>query len=479
MAQEERQIFRQQSLEKLSSPDRLDEMLRIVNPPTWITLATIGVGLLLVLSWAIFGRIPAVVNGTAILIRPKQVVGFQSGATGPIAAIHVGVGDVVEVGRLLAQIHLPTLEKQLEQERARLAHYKSRSGEMARLEHQLAEKELVHIAGQHDKLGQRIEALRAAAERARQRDQAYIAKQRSNLVETRERILLLKDKLEQRRRATEELALARIVGTDQQIDAQRQQIENELRLAELEVKSSEIDLHEGQSLDSYEAQMDLLRQLEIESDGLRLQEMAIQRRLLESEILSETEIAGIENRIGELETQLASQGRILSEHAGRVIELTVSQGAHVSIGQRIGKLEIENPAAELRALAYFSVKDGKKLRPGLPIRVSPATVERERFGAIRGTVEAVSDYPVTTEAAANQIGDLELARRLLGGDSSIEVLARLALDPSSPTGYAWTSGKGPPDVSITAGTTARIRATIEERAPITLLLPFLESLSGS
>ncbi len=41
------------------------------------------------------------------------------------------------------------------------------------------------------------------------------------------------------------------------------------------------------------------------------------------------------------------------------------------------------------------------------------------------------------------------------------------------TGYDWTSGKGPKKTPISAGTTASVRVTIEERAPITLVLPFL------
>jgi HlyD family secretion protein len=130
------------------------------------------------------------------------------------------------------------------------------------------------------------------------------------------------------------------------------------------------------------------------------------------------------------------------------------------------------------AVAYFRVEDGKRIREGLPMRVAPASVERERHGSILGAVLTVSTYPVTTEAAATQIGDLDTARYLIGGESRVEVQARLEPDPHSPSGFAWTSGKGPADVAITPGTTAEVRVTIEERAPITLLLPFLRSLAS-
>jgi HlyD family secretion protein len=45
------------------------------------------------------------------------------------------------------------------------------------------------------------------------------------------------------------------------------------------------------------------------------------------------------------------------------------------------------------------------------------------------------------------------------------------------SGYRWSSSKGP-DSKLTAGTTASVRITVEERAPITFLLPFLREWSG-
>ena len=84
----------------------------------------------------------------------------------------------------------------------------------------------------------------------------------------------------------------------------------------------------------------------------------------------------------------------------------------------------------------------------------------------------------TIDAAANQIGDKEMARTLLGGESRIEVLAELEPDPESYTKYKWTSGLGPQGIEISPGTTAQVRVTIEELAPITLILPFLKSASG-
>ena len=55
-------------------------------------------------------------------------------------------------------------------------------------------------------------------------------------------------------------------------------------------------------------------------------------------------------------------------------------------------------------------------------------------------------------------------------------------DASVPTwsasfsGFKWTSGG--PNLKFSAGTTAAVRVTVDERAPITYLFPFLKSIMG-
>ena len=111
---EGRQIFRQQSLEKLQSPDRLDQMLRIVKPQTWIVVVAVATGFVLLLMWGIFGSVTVSAQGAAVLVKPKKVVLFQSPVAGQIDKILVSVNDKVEEGQLLATLKLPALKKQLE-----------------------------------------------------------------------------------------------------------------------------------------------------------------------------------------------------------------------------------------------------------------------------------------------------------------------------------------------------------------------------
>ncbi|MEM0979611.1 MAG: hypothetical protein AAGH78_04975 [Cyanobacteria bacterium P01_H01_bin.58] len=70
-----RNLFRQESLERLSSPERLDELMTIVNLKTWLPLGTIGVLLGLGLIWSLVGRIPVTTTGEGVLVNKSEAAG--------------------------------------------------------------------------------------------------------------------------------------------------------------------------------------------------------------------------------------------------------------------------------------------------------------------------------------------------------------------------------------------------------------------
>lgn len=62
-------LFRKESLERLSSPERLDELMTIVNLKTWLPLGAIGAMLGLGLIWSLVGRIPVTTSGRGFLVH--------------------------------------------------------------------------------------------------------------------------------------------------------------------------------------------------------------------------------------------------------------------------------------------------------------------------------------------------------------------------------------------------------------------------
>lgn len=65
-------IFRKESLERLSSPEQLDQLMQVVSPRSWLPLASLGGLVLLALAWSILGRIPITATGQGILVRPDN-----------------------------------------------------------------------------------------------------------------------------------------------------------------------------------------------------------------------------------------------------------------------------------------------------------------------------------------------------------------------------------------------------------------------
>ena len=118
------------------------------------------------------------------------------------------------------------------------------------------------------------------------------------------------------------------------------------------------------------------------------------------------------------------------------------------------------------------------MQAGMPIQVTPDTVERERFGSIRGVVRTVSSFPVSVEEATSVVGNRFLAQTLIEGGYLSEVASDLQRSPERPDRYDWTSSRGPDEVEVSAGTTTTARVAVERERPIAFVLPLLKSAAG-
>ena len=109
------EIFRKEALERMQSPDSLDQLLVVVTPKSWIFLATIFGLCGVALVWSVVGEIPVSVDGFGVLINPGNVRGIQSDVSGQLTELHIRVGDTVNRGDVIAEINQPELRQQLEQ----------------------------------------------------------------------------------------------------------------------------------------------------------------------------------------------------------------------------------------------------------------------------------------------------------------------------------------------------------------------------
>ena len=239
-----------------------------------------------------------------------------------------------------------------------------------------------------------------------------------------------------------------------------------------------------EALNEYSAALDQINESEVNLESLKIQYeelnnglMAIRQRQTESDFGRDLEVADTQRMVSSLERQVTEQREIRSEHDGRIVELSASEGQVISKGFRVGTIDTTTDGAELEAVVYFRLDDGKKIQPGMRIRLNPATVQRERFGSLIAEVTEVSPYPVTTSGAATVVGNVSVAANLTRGNHQIEVFARLLKDEDTHSGYQWDRSGGP-DLEITSGTVGSALVDIRTRPPITFVIPILRGWDG-
>src|SRR5262245_32678642 len=97
-------IFRQVALERLSSPEQLDQMMRVTTPRGWLALLAL-IGLIVtVAAWSVSDTIPTEVLGRGILIRGGRLLSVIAPASGQVEALDVRVGDRVQPGQVIARV---------------------------------------------------------------------------------------------------------------------------------------------------------------------------------------------------------------------------------------------------------------------------------------------------------------------------------------------------------------------------------------
>jgi HlyD family secretion protein len=431
-----RRIFRQEALERLSSPERLDQLMQVVSPHNWLVLGTLLALLGLALAWAVVGRLPTTVAGRGVLMRPRKVVEWQAPAAGRLASLTVSVGDRVRQGAVLGAIDQADMHHQLHEERAKLQELQAQDSTKDALQAQQMTLQLHQIA------------LEKTALNLQQQDM------QQRLRDAQAKTPLLKERLENRRRLETMGLAARL--SDERLHAEQAYLDNQHKIAELTATLAQLDSQRTQ--------------LDSKSKSLTLQG-------LEASTSRKNQIQELRRSIALREGQLQRTSEIISDYDGRVLELTFTIGQRVQAGLRLGSIEVEDVASALVGLTYFPIKAGKKVQPGMQVLIAPDTVERERFGSMLATVTSVSAFPVTREGMLSLVGNAEVVATLVTQGPALEVVTALAPDPETFSHYKWSSSKGP-ELHITSGTTVTARVVVEQRAPMTYLLPFLRETSG-
>jgi HlyD family secretion protein len=412
-------IFRQSALERLTSPERLDTLMTVTRPRGWLALCAIALVLGGALVWGVIGRTQETIEGSGILLRRGGLAEIQSTGAGTISAITVRAGDVVAPGAVVARLAQPELERAIAQAEARVQSLQRQSSESGRMITGGRELEIASVDEQIRQSGPTQQHLRDQVAYLRER---LIAQQ-----EAVNRGLINRDVPQDTNQE-----ISRLLDAIAGLDALRTQ---------LTARAASSRNQASQGLFAIENQLRAERQ---QLELLRLQH-------------ERTSV-------------------IRSEQGGRVVEMLAERGDTLQVGTPL--LSIDLPEQELDCLLFVPLS-GKEIQPGMAVHVTPAGVHWEEYGYMVGRVREVSRNPLSPAAMNVYLRNPTLVQQFNAQGASYLVYVDLETAPASRRRYKWkwTSGEGPP-YDFGGGTLLGGTVTIQEHAPITLVVPALRRWLG-
>jgi HlyD family secretion protein len=114
-------VFRKSSLDKLSSPEQLDKLVKLTSPRSWMVVSFFGLMITATLIWSVVGTIPTKIQAQGIFISSNGTNNIFSAVNGQISDVTIQKDEYVHKGDVIARISQGSLsdgaqavEKQIE-----------------------------------------------------------------------------------------------------------------------------------------------------------------------------------------------------------------------------------------------------------------------------------------------------------------------------------------------------------------------------
>lgn len=410
-------IFRKAALEKLASPDQLDYMMHVTSPKGWMAL--FGLALLLGSGglWGVYGTVPTRVAGNGILIVQGGLHEIVSISEGQVMEIFLKTGDNVLKGQKIARIESFALLEQIKKARAELESLKVDYHRLVLLDAEQINLQKRDFKAQRSVLSHKID-----------NDRKFLE--------------ILKERFKNQKKLYEDGLLTRqaVLNTRQNIN------ETELAIEENQEKLKTIDI----------------REFQVSADKKR------------QHLQKQEDITQKEKALDVLKDTLEHDSTVISPYAGTVLETLNEKSDFIRKGDRLITLEsVQASNKDLEALLFISPMDGKKVKPGMVVHISPTTVQQEEYGFMYGKVADVSKFPATKKNMMHILKNEALVADFSKQGDPFQIDVSLTPDPGTESGFRWSSPKGPP-VRISSGTVCSSKITVEEQPPINLVIPMLK-----
>jgi len=411
-------IFRKVALDRLASPEQLDDMLQVTSARWWVGLAALWVMLGGAIGWGYLGSVTTKAVGQGVVIRTGGVQNVATLGAGQVMEVRAAIGAHIQAGTVVATVAQPAMADRIHAAEAQIRDLDAQRSELGKVRATSSQLQIVSLERQRVTLEGEIQDLEQQAKLLREQvpvDQELLAK---GLI-TRQQTFATQQKL---------------AGLETTIQDRRAQI-TQLESARFRAQNEGVD-----------------------------QDLQLRDR-----------IADYRRELQTLEREMESQSNVRSPYSGQVVELKVAPGALVQSGTPI--LSLQADVIGLEALLYIPADKAKQIRSGMAAEISPASLKREEFGFIRGKVSFVPDYPATPAALMRVLENAPLVQSIEAAGPVTEVQVEMETDAATPSGFRWSSPRGAP-VKLSGGTIISGEVVTEDRRPITLVIPYLREKLG-
>lgn len=423
----DRSIFRSAAVERLSSPERLDQPVRITTALGWLALSALLILVFVGTVASVEIASPEKVAGDGVLISGVGILEVPFPSSGRLAEILPNTGQVVTQGSVVGRIEQPEMRRLLEE-----AHK------------------------QHDDLLAERHRIAEFQQQARQAQDAADGRRRRDLEQRRQLVEQRIGFLHQRAIIDAELGSKHLITRAQEVDTKVATGSAEEDLATTTREISDIAL------------------------GAVQRHIHDQRELLELDL----RVQAADRQIKLVTERLKQAEQIISPYDGTVVEYKHDVGELVQQGTALMTLlptdapqDSGKPAVPLQVVLFVPNTEGKKIRLGMISEIMPHTVSRDEYGFVRGRVKHVAQIPATPEGMLHVLKNQQLVATLSAGGAPFEVDIELLPDPMAPSGYSWSSSPGP-DTTLSPGTLTRGKVWIRQLRLIEFAIPALRGLFG-
>lgn len=413
-------LFSESALETLSSPEQLDQLIKIIRPKSWIILSALGFMLGITIIWSIFGSLPTTATGSGLIIRTDGVFHIYSLGNGVVTKFKdLKVGDIIHEGDVIGHIAQPIMEQSIEMAKNEVSRLEKANASI------LLEIDQQKIM-QHNSMNKQISI-------------------QSSIIHAKE------DELKSLKKVSEsyEVLLKNGLITSHDFEQTKRNIfkvENDISNANNELQN------------------------------IMIQNLTIDGVLKERIYQSSSSLLNAKNNLKDLQKRYNIQSDLISMKDGVVVENLVSVGDVVNENQPV--LTFESVSHHLQALIYMSdAGQAKRIHPDMDVKIAISTAEKERYGYILGKVNVVSKYASTEQAMMTVIHHQGIVNEMSKFGPPFTIVVDLVPDASTVSGYRWSSKNGS-QVKFWSGTRCEGVFTIEIQKPISLIIPFLKKSVG-